>query len=144
MKKRLAIVSLVGALVLSACSDNNNVRVSPSSDAETAQPSDGTQTSTEIASATSDFSTLTAALQATQLDSVLADRTREFTVFAPTNAAFDALGAETINALLADTETLSDILLYHVLADTRADAATAISLAGSSIDAANGDPLAVA
>jgi len=87
------------------------------------------------------FTTLVAALQATGLDAVLADSSRQFTVFAPTDAAFDALGADTIAALLADPDTLSDILLYHVLADANVDSATAISLAGGSVTAANGDDL---
>ena len=44
-----------------------------------------------------------------------------FTVFAPTDDAFNALGQETIDALLADpTGDLANILLYHVLgADVR-------------------------
>ena len=65
------------------------------------------------------FTTLVAALQATGLDQPLADADGEFTVFAPTDAAFEALGADTIAALLADTDTLSDILLYHVLGSER-------------------------
>ena len=38
-----------------------------------------------------------------------------FTVFAPTNDAFAALGQSTINALLADHDRLVDVLTYHVL-----------------------------
>lgn len=142
IRKKFVVLGMMSALVLGACSDSNSPRIIEI-DNESAPANDGTQTITEIATADADLSTLTAALQATQLDSVLADRTRSFTVFAPTNDAFDKLGADTVNALLADTDTLSDILLYHVLADTRADAATAISLAGSSVTAANGDDLQI-
>ena len=39
-----------------------------------------------------------------------------FTVFAPTDAAFAALPAGTVEALLADIPALTNILLYHVLA----------------------------
>lgn len=39
-----------------------------------------------------------------------------YTVFAPTNEAFAALGEETLNAVLSDTELLTTILLYHVAA----------------------------
>ena len=60
------------------------------------------------------FNTLVAALEATGLDDVLRDESTKFTVFAPTDEAFAALGEETINALLADPDTLADILLYHV------------------------------
>ena len=37
------------------------------------------------------------------------------TVFAPTDAAFEAVGEETLNTILADTELLTGILQYHVL-----------------------------
>lgn len=65
------------------------------------------------------FTTLVAALQATGLDAVLRDEERNFTVFAPTDDAFAALGEDTINALINDPDTLSDILLYHVIADRK-------------------------
>ena len=39
----------------------------------------------------------------------------DFTVFAPTNQAFDKLGVDTINAVLADLPTLTNILAYHVV-----------------------------
>ena len=38
-----------------------------------------------------------------------------FTVFAPTDEAFSALPEGTVEALLADIPTLTDILLYHVV-----------------------------
>jgi uncharacterized surface protein with fasciclin (FAS1) repeats len=69
----------------------------------------------DIAVEAGSFTTLVAALQATGLDSVLADTEAEFTVFAPTDAAFSLLGEDTINALLADPDALANILLYHVL-----------------------------
>ena len=39
-----------------------------------------------------------------------------FTVFAPTDDAFDALDTATLNAVLADPALLSKVLTYHVLA----------------------------
>jgi uncharacterized surface protein with fasciclin (FAS1) repeats len=45
----------------------------------------------------------------------LSDPEAELTVFAPTDAAFSALGEDTLNAVLADTELLTGILLYHVV-----------------------------
>jgi transforming growth factor-beta-induced protein len=78
----------------------------------------------EIAAYTPDsFSTLTAALVSTDLASTL-NNEGSFTVFAPTNAAFDAaaqalLGDESatgLDLLLGlDKETLKTILLYHVV-----------------------------
>ena len=39
-----------------------------------------------------------------------------FTIFAPANAAFEAIPADTLNAVLADQAQLTDILTYHVVA----------------------------
>ncbi len=60
------------------------------------------------------FTTLVAALQAADLADTLAGD-GPFTVFAPTDDAFAALPAGTVEALLADIPQLTDILLYHVV-----------------------------
>ena len=69
----------------------------------------------DIAVADGNFTNLVAALEATGLVETLQGE-GPFTVFAPTDEAFAALGEETIAALLADPDTLSQILLYHVVA----------------------------
>jgi len=84
------------------------------------------------------FTTLVSALEATGLDATLDDTTQTFTVFAPTDDAFALLGDETINALLDDTDTLTDILTYHVI-NSSVDAAAAIASAGSTVTMVNGD-----
>ena len=63
-----------------------------------------------------DFSTLVAAVTAADLVDTLADPEGDFTVFAPTDAAFDALPEGTVAGLLEDIPALTDILLYHVVA----------------------------
>jgi uncharacterized surface protein with fasciclin (FAS1) repeats len=74
-----------------------------------------TENIVEIAAGNDDFSILVAAVTAAGLAEVLAGD-GPFTVFAPTNAAFEALPAGTIEALLADPQgALTDILLYHVV-----------------------------
>ncbi|MFP3616976.1 fasciclin domain-containing protein, partial [Paraburkholderia sp. SIMBA_050] len=78
----------------------------------------------------------------TGLDETLDDLTTSYTVFAPTDDAFALLGEETINSLLADTDTLSSILTYHVIAG-RVDAQTAIGLAGSTVETVNGQNIAL-
>lgn len=60
------------------------------------------------------FGTLLAALEAAGLDSVVATG-GPFTLFAPTDAAFAKLPAGTVPALLADTNALKNVLLYHVV-----------------------------
>ena len=95
----------------------------------------------DVAVANGSFTTLVAALQATGLDTVLDDPDATFTVFAPTDAAFSLLGQETIDALLADTETLSDILLYHVIPGSEVLQDSALTVAQSDankVEMANG------
>ncbi len=72
----------------------------------------------DTAEAAGDFDTLLAALDEAELTATLQGE-GPFTVFAPTDAAFDALMSDlelTVEELL-DLENLSDILLYHVLGD---------------------------
>ena len=70
----------------------------------------------QLATKTEDLSTLTAALKAADLVSVF-NSNGEFTVFAPTNAAFDKLPAGTLDNLLKpeNKATLQNILQYHVI-----------------------------
>lgn len=97
----------------------------------------------EVAAANGSFTTLITALEAAGLDATLADEDATFTVFAPTDDAFAKLGTDTINSLLADTDTLSDILLYHVVAEQEIDADAAAAAVGMTLDMANGDDAAV-
>ena len=137
-------LTLLVAVGVAAC-DGENVTLVSNDATSTAGtvPGEATGNIVQTAVDAGSFNTLAAALGATGLDAVLADETRQFTVFAPTDEAFAALGQDTINTLLADPDALSDILLYHVLADMNVDSATAISLAGSAVQAANEDDLQV-
>ena len=72
---------------------------------------------TEVVTGSAEHTTLLAALQQANLVSTLQDLSKQYTVFAPTNAAFDKfLNAKglTANDLLA-APNLSNILLHHVL-----------------------------
>lgn len=103
MKKSIIILLSIGVfalLALSSCKDN-----------------EGDQTITEIAAGDSELSTLVDALQRTGLDATL-NASGTFTVFAPSNAAFDsAFAALGLTNGLDDLDnaTLTNILLYHVL-----------------------------
>ena len=90
----------------------------------------------------SDLTTLVTTLEATGLDQVLANPDAEFTVFAPTDDAFALLGTDTINVLLADTDTLASILTYHVLGET-VFADQAVDAAGTTLTTVNGAPVAL-
>jgi uncharacterized surface protein with fasciclin (FAS1) repeats len=90
------------------------------------------------------FSTLLTALTAADLAAALAGE-GPFTVFAPTDTAFQPLVDDgTVDALLGDIPALTNILLYHVYDAGAVDAATAISLAGTSITMMNGAEAALA
>ena len=69
----------------------------------------------KVAIGSKDHTTLVAAVQAADLVNALSNN-GPFTVFAPTNAAFDALPAGTVEGLLKPEkkEALADILQYHV------------------------------
>jgi len=69
----------------------------------------------EIASGAGTFGTLVAAVTAAGLADTLAGP-GPFTVFAPTDDAFDALPEGTVASLLGDIPTLTKILTYHVVA----------------------------
>lgn len=143
-------------IVLSACSldgveddtENSTANTLTNSTADAANNVGDEESTTllnivDTAVAAETFTTLVAALQATELDTVLADETKTYTVFAPTDSAFEKLGEDTINMLLGDTPTLSDILLYHVVPDLAVSSDAATDLAGSMVDMANGDKVAV-
>ena len=68
------------------------------------------QTATEAGS----FKTLLTAVKAAGLVETLQGK-GPFTVFAPTDAAFAALPAGTLDGLLKDPAALKKVLLYHVV-----------------------------
>jgi transforming growth factor-beta-induced protein len=69
----------------------------------------------QLARGTGIFNTLLAAVEAAGLTSVLKGE-GPFTVFAPTDEAFAAVPAQALADLLADTEALTAVLTYHVVA----------------------------
>jgi uncharacterized surface protein with fasciclin (FAS1) repeats len=89
------------------------------------------------------FTTLVAALQAAELDDDLAGD-GPFTVFAPTDDAFDKLPAGTVDFLLtpAAKATLIDILTFHVFSGDL-QAADVISFSGTSANMLNGKDLRI-
>ncbi len=96
----------------------------------------------DTAIAADDFNVLVAAVQAAELEETL--RSGEFTVFAPTDAAFEAaleaLGL-TQDELLA-SENLADILTYHVVEGTVTSDAV-VELDGETVTTVQGATLTV-
>jgi uncharacterized surface protein with fasciclin (FAS1) repeats len=63
---------------------------------------------------------VTAVVEAELVDTLNSDG--PFTIFAPYNDAFAAIPAEDLDAILADTDLLTSILTYHVVAGESLDA----------------------
>ncbi|WP_442796178.1 fasciclin domain-containing protein [Pelobium manganitolerans] len=81
----------------------------------TVKDDDSQKNIVQVASESPNHTTLVAAVKAADLVDALVNA-GPFTVFAPTNAAFDKLPAGTVDDLLkpANKEKLADILQYHV------------------------------
>ena len=107
-KQRLTfgLIALMGIFILTGCEKEKEEEMKPVAD----------MTIAEYALSNSNFSILVEALTKAELVGAL-NGSGNFTVFAPTNAAFNALftelGVSGISAL--SKETLTPILLYHVL-----------------------------
>jgi uncharacterized surface protein with fasciclin (FAS1) repeats len=90
----------------------------------------------DTAVAAGDFTTLVAAVQAAGLEDTLRSE-GPLTVFAPTDEAFAALPAGTVDKLLADPAgNLTDILTYHVVPGA-VEAADAAGLDGQAVTTVN-------
>jgi len=116
MKKTIIAIAAASVLLLSACGADD------SSSDTTVAASDETEMTTEVgtivevAQGNEDFSTLVAAITAAGLGEALSGA-GPFTVFAPTNAAFEALPAGLLDKLLLpeNKDVLTKILTYHVV-----------------------------
>ncbi len=168
-KRLLLVLLMLAALVLVACGGGDDEEETPeepvaaeseeaqtvdegdeetpeaSEEEETPEASEEAGDIVETAIASDDFNTLVAAVEAADLVETL-QGDGPFTVFAPTDEAFaaalDALGL-TAEELLGDTETLTSILLYHVV-EGAVPAEDVIGLDGESVATVNGASVSIA
>lgn len=114
------IITTTAVLALAACSTEAPEAAVDESSADammdSAAPAEA-GTIVDIAVGNPDFSTLVAAVTAADLGATLSGD-GPFTVFAPTNAAFDKVDKDTLNALLTPEKKadLTALLTYHVVA----------------------------
>ncbi|MBB3034962.1 fasciclin domain-containing protein [Alteriqipengyuania lutimaris] len=119
MKKFAITLASVAALSLGACAESDTVEDDTAMTDEMAADQMAVEdtasgTIVEVAQGNPDFSTLVEAVTAADLGETLSGG--EYTVFAPTNAAFDALPDGTLETLTTeDTDQLGSILTYHVV-----------------------------
>lgn len=146
MRNRISLLALVAvfALIVAACSSSSDETTTTTAAAApetttTEAPMEDSTSVLDLALEAGQFSTLIAAIDAAGLAETL-EGEGPFTVLAPTDAAFaeafEALGIEP-EALLADTETLTAILTYHVIGQA-ADSQLVATLDGQSVDTVNG------
>ena len=121
MRKHVAALAACSVLFLGACGsdDDSSDTTVPASTTTVASTTTAVVTDNivQIATANADFTTLVAALAAADLVDTLSG-TGPFTVFAPTDAAFDALPTGVLEKLLLpkNKTVLAKILKYHVVA----------------------------
>ena len=130
---------LIIALTIAACDGGKGVRVQEVPPALYIPPGPSI---VDVAADNGSFETLLAAVDAAGLTSTLDDEDASLTLFAPTDAAFAALPEGTVDALLADPDTLAAILTYHVVAGS-VDSQTAQTLAGTAVETVNGAKVAL-
>lgn len=116
----VAVLVIGGGFALYATMQNDDStdqsRQTSTSAEETANETQAAGNIVELASGNQDLSTLVTAVTAAGLGETLSGE-GPFTVFAPTNAAFSALPAGTLDTLLKpeSKEQLTGILTYHVV-----------------------------
>lgn len=138
MKKTIIAIAAASVLLLSACGSDGSTSDTTVAAADTTEMSTAAGTIVEVAQGNKDFSTLVAAITAAGLSDALSGE-GPFTVFAPTNAAFEALPMGLLEKLLLpeNKAILAKILSYHVVtgevmaADVKAG--DVVTLEGSSI-----------
>jgi len=124
MKRIFNLLSVIILTSLLSCNQGNSSQTenitshdstSVAGGQEKVNDSESQKDIVKIATSSKDHTTLVAALKQADLVTSLSNA-GPFTVFAPTNAAFDKLPAGTIDGLMKDDkkEDLQNILQYHV------------------------------
>jgi uncharacterized surface protein with fasciclin (FAS1) repeats len=149
MNKLAIALASAGALALAACSQAPEEAAETDAMAETTAMDEANAAATagtvvEVAQGNPDFSTLVSAVTAADLGTTLSGA-GPYTVFAPTNAAFEKVPQATRDTLMspAGKEDLTGILTYHVvegetLAAALTEAITAAGAEGAKLTTVNG------
>jgi uncharacterized surface protein with fasciclin (FAS1) repeats len=119
----IAAIVVAVPLVIAACGNDDDDTPEPTATATAPAEDDNngapngemTMDIVDTAIAAGSFQTLATALTEAGLVETLRGE-GPFTVFAPTDAAFEALPDGALEGLLADTDALTAVLLYHVVA----------------------------
>ncbi|CAB4904098.1 unannotated protein [freshwater metagenome] len=142
----MAVVAATLLLTTAACGSNNGASTSTTAQA-TATPdtsSAAVGNVVDVAISAGSFTVLAQLLTATGLVETLSGP-GPFTVFAPTDAAFEAVAAgqeisldEMVKGLIANPKLLTDMLLYHVVSGN-IPAAEVVTLNGKDVETLSGE-----
>ena len=138
MRKIAITLASVASLAVAACAEANEEADVVETDTAMADQMTNSTTTTdagsivEVAQGNSDLSTLVTAVQSADLASTLSGP-GPYTVFAPTNAAFEEVPQATRDELMspAGQEDLSNILTYHVVEGETMAAALVAAIEGA-------------
>ena len=116
MKKTIIAIAAASVLLLSACGSDGSTSDTTVAAADETEMATDVGNIVAVAQGNPEFSTLVAAITAAGLGDALSGE-GPFTVFAPTNAAFEALPEGLLEKLLLpeNKEVLTKILTYHVV-----------------------------
>ena len=117
MKKTIIAIAAASVLLLSACGADGSTADTTVAAADEQMPATEVGNIVAVAQGNEEFSTLVAAITVAGLGDALSGE-GPFTVFAPTNTAFEALPEGLLEKLLLpeNKEVLAQILKYHVVA----------------------------
>lgn len=143
MNKLALALASAGALALTACAEPADDTAADTTATDTvmadgmANAEAATGNIVEVASGNSDFSTLVAAVTAADLGATLSGP-GPYTVFAPTNAAFEKVPQAARDQLMspAGKDDLTGILTYHVVAGEQLAAALTQAITAAGADGA--------
>ena len=125
MKRIISLLSVTVLIVIFSCNQGTGNKTENASANDSTSVAGGGQEKVndnesqkdivKVAASSKDFTTLVVALKQANLVTSLSNA-GPFTVFAPTNAAFDKLPAGTVDGLMKDDkkDDLANILQYHV------------------------------
>lgn len=132
-----------GVLALAAAGCGQQSAMETEDSAPPAPAAEVAKTVVDIISSSPDHTTLLAAVQAAELEDTLKGD-GPFTVFAPTNAAFEKLPEGMVDDLLKpeNKEKLVSVLTYHVV-PAKVKAADAKALDGQTADTVEGKTIAI-
>ena len=113
------VVHVIDAVLIPnpGCTDPNAINYDPNAIFDDGSCQYATNTVYDVVVTSPDHGVLEVGIDTCGLDGYLSGP-GPFTVFAPTDAAFNALGPVTLLALLADLPQLTNILKHHVVADS--------------------------